>query len=382
MKKRFMVLTVLVLSLLLAACGSKTGGEDSSHPYSWKEKSDGSVYLTIKNAPEEGYSWLLDGAESGLVVVERIDDGTGQKAVFSMKGQDDGDEIVRFSCRRDTAPFDVSFQIEMTLNASEKGKLEVVSTEYTQFPITGSVGEDGKASCMWYMGDDGFLKVYLNSEGESYDWCAMGLDSTLISLGGVDYDENGCTYRLTGLAAGETSLLLYDLKQDYGFQLTLSVDENNIVTVVDGQAGTFAIASDQVSGMGAVTDLVGKLTLPEDVRVLHCETGNWYGSEEQDYAQLQIQLNGGEWDLLTTKCYSLQELIELCCNTSSGVAQEQTAICGIPAVLCSVGSAQTVFWSDAQGRSFAFGALSDEDATQVKLLSTAEKLCAALEGDT
>ncbi len=382
MKKRLMILTVLALSLLLTACGSKVGGENSSHPYSWKEKSDGSVQLTIKNAPEDGYSWLLDGAESGLVEVERIDDGAGEKAVFSIKGQGVGGEIVRFSCRRDTAPFDASFQLKMILDTSEEGKLKVTSSEYTQSSSTGSVGEEGKATCMWYVGDDGFLRVYLDSNDDAYAWSAMDFDRSLISLGGPDYDETGCTYCLTGLEAGETDLLLYDLDQDYGFRLTLSIDESKNVAVEDGKAGIFAVAFNQIPGMDDVTALLGELTLPENVRILRCGTGNLDGSAEKTYAQLKIRLNDEEWELLATKRYSLQELIGLCGNTSAGTAQRQVSIDGFPAVLCGAGSAETLFWTDAQGRSFAFSALSDEGVGQEALLSTAENLCAALEGET
>ena len=380
MKKRLTVLTVLVLSLLLTACGSKVGGEDSSHPYSWKEKSDGSVQLTIKNAPEDGYSWLFDGAESGLVKVERMDDGTGPKAVFSMTGQGVGGEIVRFSCRRDTAPFDASFQIKMTLDNSEKGRLEVTSSEYTQSLLTGSAGEAGKAACVWYMGDDGLLRVYLDGHGIAYTWSAMELDSTLISLGGPDYDEAGCTYCLTGLADGETELLLYDLNQDYGFHLTLSVDDNHAVTVTDGEAGTFAVALDQVPGMDDVTELVGKLSFPNNVRILRCTTENSDGSEDKTYAQLRMRLNGKDWELLATKRYSLQELIGLCCGTSEETVQSQLSIGGFPAVLCSIDSVQTLFWTDAQERRFAFALLSDE-VEKEELISTAESLCTALKGE-
>ncbi len=380
MKKRLMGLMVLVLSLLLTACGSQVGGEDSSHPYSWKEKSDGSIQLTIKNAPEEGYSWLFDGAESGLVKVERIDDGAGQKAVFSMTGQGVGGEIVRFSCRRDTAPFDASFQIRMTVDTSEKGKLEVASAEYMQASLTGSAGEDGKAACVWYMGDDGFLRVYLDGNGNTYTWSAMEFDSSLISLGEPDYDESGCTFRLTGLAAGETDLLLYDLNQDYGFQLKLSIDDSHAVNVVNGEAGTFAVAINQVPGMDDVTALVGELTLPKDVSILRCTTGTSDGGEEKAYAQLKLKLNNRNWELLATKAYSRQELIILCGGTSAETVQSPLTICGFSAVLCSTGSVRTLFWTDAQERSFAFAPLSDE-VEQEEFISTAETLCAAMKGE-
>ena len=132
--------------------------------------------------------------------------------------------------------------------------------------------------------------------------------------------------------------------------------------------------------MDDVTELVGKLSFPNNVRILRCTTESSDGSEDKTYAQLRIRLNGKDWELLATKRYSLQELIGLCCGTSEETVQSQLSIGGFPAVLCSIDSVQTLFWTDAQERRFAFALLSDE-VEKEELISTAESLCTALEGE-
>jgi hypothetical protein len=373
MKKRLILLTALALAVLLTACGSSKGGEDSAHPYSWKEKLDGSVQLTINNAPEDGYSWLVDGSECGLVIT-REDDGTGQKAVFSLTGEEFSDGAVVFSCQRDSAPFDVSYQLTVTLSATQKGGVEVTAAEYRQFPSSGSAGEEGKAGCIWYTAEDGSREIYLDSSDGTYEWDAMGYDRAVLSVDGPDYGETGVTFGLMGIAAGETDLLLYDLKQDYGFRLTVSVAEDLSVDVTGCEEGEYEIASDQIPGMEDAAALVGDLTFPEGISVLHCEVGNWYGGEENDYVQLQLQADGKKWSLLVTRKYSAADLIEMCYGASGDVTRTDVSVGDIPAVLCGTGTEQTLFWTDSQGRSLIFGAFSGEEPTQEELLHAAQSL--------
>ena len=372
-KKRLILLAALTIAVLLTACGSVRGGEDSAHPYSWREKRDGSVRLTIENVPEDGFSWQYEAPEDGSLQIERLDDGTKEKAVFSVTGEDAESGMVRFLCQRDSAPFDTSFLLSVSLSGTEKGGLAVTAAEYTQFPSAGSAGEEGKAACTWYQAEDGDCEIYLDSAGGVYDWTAMGYDSTLLSLDAPEYSEDGCTYRLTGLAAGETELLLYDLRQDYGFRFTVSVAEDLTAAVTGCKAGALTVGIEQIPGMADITALVGDLTIPDGFKVLRCKTASWYGGEEKDYAQLQLREDDKDWKLLVTKSYSVQELIRLC--DASGAAQ-QTTVGGQAAVLCGTEEAQILFWKDSQGRSLVLYALTDGVA-QEELLRTAKSLCAA-----
>ena len=373
MKKRLILLTALALTMLLTACGGSQGGEDSAHPYSWKETLNGSVQLTIKNAPEDGYSWLAEESASGLVI-KRTDNGSGSKAVFSLTGEDFNDGVAIFTCRRDSAPYDISYQLNLTLSASRKGGVEVVAAEYSQFPAAGSAGDEENAVCVWYVAEDGTRKIYLGGADGTYTWKAMGYDSSLLSLDGPDYDETGITYRLTGLAAGETDLLLYDLDQDRGFRLTVSVAEDLSVDVTGCEEGTYTISADQIPGMEDAKALVGELAFSEEVRVLRCETGSWYGGDEADYVQLRLQTDGGMWSLLMTPKYTVPELIEMCYGTSGDVVRTDVSVGDIPAVLCGTGTEQALFWTDSQGCGRIFYALSDEEPAQAELLHAARSL--------
>lgn len=303
MKKRLVLLMALGLALLLTACGGGSGGKGSAHPYSWKEKGDGSVQLTVQNAPEEGYNWNVESG--GAAQAARLDDGTKNKAVFSVTGQDAGQGTVQLSCRREQAPHDVSFQILLTVQTGETGKASLTQADFQAFPAAGSAGEEGKARCVWYVDTDGGTKVYLGGGDGAYDWAVLDDDTAVLTVSGPEYDdEGGCTYQLDGVAAGETTLTLYDLRQDYGFQLQVTVDEEQSVSVASGQAGTFAVASSQVPDMDRAEELLGTLSFPQDVRVLQCRVGNWNGGEPDNYARLTLKDQAGRWQLVASKAFS------------------------------------------------------------------------------
>ncbi len=375
MKKRLVLAMTLVMAVLLTACGSSgSGGEDSSHPYSWKAKGNGSVQVTIQNAPEEGYSWQYDGTDTGSIAIERTDNGNGKKAIFSLTGlEEDSSGLVSFVCQRDSAPSDISFRLDMTMETSEKGKLEVVSAEYTEFPAVGSVGEDGKASCMWYTSQENGFVVYLDNAGGNYDWTSMGYDGAVLSVSEPTYGDSGLTYALTGVSAGETELLLYDLNQSYGFRLTVSVSEDLAVSVTGSEAGTLTIDKDQIPGMTDAEALVGALDIPEGISVVRCVVRSMSDDDTKQYAGITLQANDTSWSWIVTKSYSVRDLSALFYADDNGVIQTSTTVGASAASMCSVDSVYTLFWSDAQGRTFMLNANSD-DITQEVLLSMAASL--------
>lgn len=375
MKKRLIALTVLLV-LLLTACGSKQGGNGSKHPYSWKEKRDGSIELTIKNAPEDGYAWAIEGAEDGFLQVERMDDGAGDKAVFALTSEYAAGGMAAFVCRRESAPGDTSFEIWLQVEWSDKGRLTVTQTEYRELPPVETAGAEGYPSCSWYSDPDGSGKLYLS---ELYEWRAMGYDETILSVSLPAYGESDCTYTLTGLAAGETSLLMYDLTADYGFRLSVTVAEDLSVTLSNGEAGTFEIPTQQIPGMQEVTDYIGELSIPSGYRVTECKCGDWSGLEgETNYAALYLCTDRETWVLYATKDYSMTDFIALYLDGDAGGTRTTTSVNGYPAILLAEGERYLLFWADDQNRSFCLRPQYGTPASE-ELLAAANGLYGAPE---
>lgn len=259
---------------------------------------------------------------------------------------------------------------------SDKGRLEVTQTEYREFPPIETAGVEGYPSCSWYSDPDGTGKVYLN---ELYEWRAMEYDEAILSVSLPAYGESDCTYTLTGLAAGETSLLLYDLTTDYGFRLSVTVAEDLSVTVTGGEAGTFAVPIRQIPGMDEVTAYLGELSIPDGYRITECRSGDWNGIEgETNYASLSVYTDAENWVLYATKDYSVTDFIALYLDGRTGSTRTATSVNGYPAVLVGDGEQSLLFWSDDRDRSFCLRPRNGSSAPE-KLLAAANGLYGAPE---
>lgn len=377
MKKRWILLLVLTAAaLLLTACSSASAGNGSAHPYSWKSQSGETLRLTIKNPPQEGWSWVFEDTQDGSLTAEDVTGGSEKKTAFSITGNGTV-SVARFACRRDTAPYDASFCIELVLSTTSKGKLTVIDTSYTEFPPTEAVGEEGKPSAICYTADDGGFEIYLDSLGELCEWKAVEYNGTYLSVDSLSYGETGCTCRLTGLSAGETELLLYDMTQAYGFRFAVAVADDLSVTVTECTVGTFTIAAEKIPGMTNVTALVGEINFPQTVRVLQCSTEEgWNAEGQKDCAQLRLMADEKEWELLITKSYSVDTLLSLCYSASDKVSQSKVAVGDYVGKLCTTQAGQSLFWSDQDGRSYVLIAITSGTA-QEQLLQTAASLCTA-----
>lgn len=226
---------------------------------------------------------------------------------------------------------------------------------------------------MWYTSqEDGFV-VYLDNAGGNYDWESMGYDSAVLSVSGPAYGDSGLSFVLTGESAGETELLLYDLKQSYGFRLAVSVSSDLAVSVTGSEAGALTIDTNEIPGMTEAEALVGTLNIPGETSVVRCVVRDMSDDGTKQYAGITLQANDTSWSWIVTKSYSVQEMVALFYTDDANMVQTSTTVGSSAASLCSVDSMYTLFWSDAQGRTFMLSANAD-GVTQDALLSMAAKL--------
>lgn len=376
MKKRLLIAVCVLLTLLLTACTRTHAAGGSSHPYSWKSTGSGSLRVTVENAPEAGWSWVAEGAESGGLTVTAAETAADGSAVFDITAQGTVGGAVRLACRRDTAPYDDAFLINLILTTSDKGKLTVADTSYTDLPPAASAGEDGKPSALCYTNEDGSLSVFLDADTALWSWTALDYDAARLAAE-LSLGEDGCTYKLSGLTSGETDLLLYDTAQDYGFRFALTVADDLTVSVTSCEAGTFEIFPEELPGMDEVTKLVGTLKFPDTVRVLSAEAVSWYGASENDCADLTVSSQEARYDLLVTKTYTVDDLVSLCYGSGGGVSVTQLAVGDYWGVLCTTQASLTIFWNDGDGRAYVLTPFPGENVTQETLRLTAEALCTA-----
>ena len=375
MKKRiFFLIIAFAVLMALSSCGSKTAGENSSHPYSWKEKRDGSVVLTIENAPSDGYNWAVSDSQENIISVEALENGKDGQAKFSITGQDTNVGTVTLELKRTAAPYDTTFGITLTLSEKEKGGITVSDTSFVEYTSAGNAGEDGKPSCVWYSPDNTSVNIYIADTDEAYDWKVLDFDDAIVTVSDPEYAESGTAFKVTGLAAGDTTVLIYDTEQDYGFSLKMTVADSLNVSVTEDTAGRFTVSADTLPGMNEVTSVVGEIKIPDTVSVIRCDSDNWKGDGNNDYSNIVIRSDNKDFSLIVTKAYDMDTVINMCYG-SDEVTKTDTKIGNTDAVLCARQTENMLFWTDSDNRVFVLSSQSGDALTGDELVSTAKKVC-------
>lgn len=373
MKKWLMAWIALGL-LLLSACASGQGGKDSNHPYAWKEKRDGSIQFTIQGEPEQGFDWVVEGVEDGIIQVERIDGSKKDKTEFTITNPGLGSGSISFVCQRESEPYDQSFAVTMMLQTDKKEKLKVIQSDYTQTPANEFAGEGEPISYLWYTDENGDFAIYLKKNTEErYSWDITGYDDTIISLNATQNDQTGFTVSATGLKAGQTELMLHDIEQAYAIRLQLTVGEDKTISVTDHESGPYQIPMDQVPGMKEVKALVGDFTLPTNSRVISCLTSNWNNEENKPYGEIVFMIEETGWFCIISKDLSPEGIAQVYQDAEAATTQTTVSDCAV--TLYSAPEWQQAIWQDKQGRSFLLS--SDENAVQEDLLNIIQSMMGA-----
>ena len=355
MKKRLLFLMALCL-MLLTACGSNQAGKNTAHPYSWKEQRDGSILLTIMGTVEDGYDWQVDGVDGSILQVEKMEKSNAEKTYYSVTALDRGIAALTFNCERDGVLQDRIFQISMQFQTDEDGKLKVIGNSEKELQGVSSAGEDTNSPFIWQTEDES-LTIYITQEAGQGSWRAVGVDAAYLSVSGPVYDENGCMFQFTGKEAGETTVVLYNVKEGFGISLVLTVDEAGQITVTAHGEGPYEPAEENIPGMAEFKALAGTVTLPKGARIERCETFAWGGTGDADMGQVKFLLNGKGWTCMVSKTVPLETMKE----QYTAVIEDpyETTVGGCPVTICIVVDEGAAFWQDDQGRSVALFGRSD-----------------------
>lgn len=368
MKKWAILMMSVLCMVLLTACGSShSAGKDTSHPYTWKEQRDGSVQLTIRGAVEDGYEWLVEGTENGIVQVEQ-ESSSKEQTRFSIQPLASGSSVLCFICQRNGLLTEQVFQIVMQLETDEKGKLTVSGVNQTEQTGASSGGEDTENPYAWQM-EQSDERVYLAISVAQKDpesmWRIMGEDDQIITVSGPDYGEESCQFRVTGKQVGTSKLVLYDPDRGYAIRMTLSVGEDGQITVTEHEGGPYTPTDEDDKELAQCKAAVGGFTLPEGSRVDYSDPLDWDMDGTDETCELKFGLGDNNWYCLISNGMSPKELMSEYGAADQG---EVTDVDGCSVSLYHNDQGIYAVWQDKQGRTFLLegsGERSKEDIIPV-----------------
>lgn len=359
MRKKAGVLGLVLAAALLTACGGNNkGGTDTAYPFTWKEAGDGSLEVTISGELEEGYSWSADS--SGQFAAAQTEDG------FTISPEAEGAfGVVTFTCQSGGTLPNQIFQITLSLETNEKGKLQVSDSWSTELEGNESAGEGTDYPYQWKTDENGNLLVYVTTSDRTWQVSTeVGSEDVWLSALGPNYDENGFLVTISGTAPAGT-VYLRAAESQAAILLDIDIDSDGQITLSNHAEEAWVQSKEEISGVSELEAQFGTLTIPEQRYVTECRTSVWNDgvSVNAVTGTVCFTKDGAEWSYLAADNLPLEtlmsEILDETCETQIGesAGREVTV-----SVFPNGGAA--AFWQEDNGRVFALngnGDLSAED---------------------
>lgn len=376
MKKRMIwgIALALLAAVSLTACGGKnTGGGDTPYPYSWAESSDGSVALTIKGTPEEGYAWTAEGSD--LLEITRTETGF---AISATETEVAG--VATFTLETEGALPNQAYEITLSLEANSKGRLEVQDSSSQALEANASAGEDTEAPYQWRYDAAQGLLVYVTTTDRTWQVTVDNhsedeTDDTFYAVG-PSYDEGGFLLTLGGRVETGTVTLK---GAECGLAITLEVEQeaDGALTLVSHSQEAWKRQKSDITGLEELEDRFGTLGVPAGVVLTACSTAVWSEADEVNatVGDVYFQQEGEERSLFLASGAAQEDLMEELMDEDMETETREAG--GRSVTVWSYEDEYTAFWTGDNGIVYA---LSMDGVTLEDVLSAAEDWMEAQNG--
>ena len=225
------ILTVAVTLTLRGLGGTGYSVDDEKYPYTWAEKNDGTVAITLKTGDAAKGVWSL-GSTQGDVLTVNVGNTSGGKAGVTLIPNSIGREIMTFDLMSGEEHLaEVTFTVDV---AGESDALAATVTsqserafqntlrggEETGFPFTVRATENG-------------LSIFVEDPGlysdEGTEWLSDSSDSMVASVYGVDASEEGVNVLLQTRSNGTSEVRVYNVEKNLSFVFDVQVSKGEML---------------------------------------------------------------------------------------------------------------------------------------------------------
>lgn len=235
------LLLILAVILLVIRAGQREvriGGEDTPYPYSWQQRSDGSVRLEIGHADAPDYRWTLkDTGGFDALHVDREEKESGKKTVFLLRSDRAGRALFTLALEKEGEPtdrlYEITFQTE-TLDQGDRAPLSILGSVGNALQSSVSGGDSARNPYRIYSDENGELVVEISIAENDLDWqfqipegedCvsflgALNLDNRLLIYLGPGEQAGGFRLEITGESAAARISLQGLTEENGAFRIT------------------------------------------------------------------------------------------------------------------------------------------------------------------
>lgn len=235
------LITVAVTLLLRGRGGAQfSGPEDAPYPYSWTEKNNGTIDLTLETGKASNGVWSVDSTEGSVVEITGGKGGRG-KTEFTLKPVEEGRENITFTLVSEEERLAELSVAVMVNNINNKYAATV--TAHRERALQGTVrgGEETGHPFTVRSGDRGLTIFVEETEGYSDDgtaWLSESTDTTVAYVSDVNVTEEGVTVQLERRANGSAQVAVYSPAADISYVFDVEVTGGEMM-LKDFQIGSY-----------------------------------------------------------------------------------------------------------------------------------------------
>ena len=227
------IATVAVTLIMRGRGGARFTGGDVPYPYTWTEKDNGTIALTMETGGAASGAWSGGSTEGAAVEIE-VGKTRGGKTAATLTPAEQGRELVTFSLMSDEGRL-AELSVTVTV-AEEEGKLKATVTSHRERAFQGVVrgGEETGHPFTVRGGDDGLTIFVEESEGYTDDGTAWGSESTntmAAYVSEINVSDEGVTIHLGTRAAGSAEVRVYNVRENIAFGFGVEVSGGEMLLV-------------------------------------------------------------------------------------------------------------------------------------------------------
>lgn len=253
-KKKALIMTLGVLAGIIAITVAVTfllgrgrggaqfsGPEDVPYPYSWTEKDNGTIVLSLSVGGEANAAWNVMG-EDGSQVKTSVEGTKGGNTSVTLTPVAEGRETVTLSLLNGGERLaEAVFAVESVQTAEGKLVATIASHRERAFQSVVRGGEETGHPFTVSGGDEGLTIYVEDTEGYTDSgtaWNSQSLDAMVASVSTIDVGDEGVTIQLETRANGSAEVTVYNETRDISYVFSIEVSKGEMI-LRDFQVGTY-----------------------------------------------------------------------------------------------------------------------------------------------
>ena len=221
------IATVAVTLILRGRGGTRfTGNADAPYPYSWTERDNGTIALTLETGNTANGAWSLESTDGGTVDI-RVGKTQGGKTTVTIKPDAGGRTFLLFSLAGGEERL-AELSMTVMVDSGEDGKLAATVANHRERAFQGTVrGGEETGHPFTVRGDSDGLTIFIEEpDGYTDDGMAWDSESTnamAAYVSNIEVSGEGVMFRLEAGTTGNAEVTVYSVERNISYVFDVEV---------------------------------------------------------------------------------------------------------------------------------------------------------------